>query len=158
MVNTLYIDSDGILTDFRGQCEKYKCIDGTKVNWDVIHQNGSKWWEEIEWLPEGKEFLEWVKKLCNEENIDLYILTAVQSTDGKIGRMNWLKKNVGLDKHHLLIVNKGAEKAYYADQTAVLVDDYKKNCEAFIEGGGPAVKYDAPQQAKESLLELIGKY
>ena len=157
MIDKIYLDCDGILSAFRKQCEKYNCIQGTKVDWNIVHQNSPAFWEEMDWMEGGKEFLEWVKKLCTEENIDLYILTAVLHTDGKIGRMNWLRTNIGLNKHHLLIVNKGTEKAYYAEPSALLIDDFKKNCDAFIEAGGQAVQYLSPQQAKEDTLELIGE-
>ena len=158
MIDKIYLDCDGIISNFRKQCETYNCIEGTKVDWDIIHSLGTNFWEEIEWIPEGKEFYEWVKKLCSEENIELFILTAVHSTDGKIGRMNWLKKNLGLNKHHLIITNTGKEKAYYAEPSALLIDDFKKNCNAFSEAGGLVVKYESPQQAKDEIIELLGKY
>lgn len=156
MINKVFLDIDGVLADFRGQCEKLNCISGTKVDWSIVHANGTEFWENIEWINESKPFYSWLKKICTEENIELYILTAVHSINGKIGRMNWLKSNLGLDKHHLLIVNFGKEKAYYAEPTSVLIDDYKKNCDQFIEAGGQAIKFDTPNQAKEDLLKLIG--
>lgn len=158
MIDKIYLDCDGVLSAFRKQCEKFNCIQGTKVDWNIVHQNSPAFWEDMDWMEGGKEFLEWIKKLCSQEDIDLYILTAVHSTEGKIGRMNWLKKNIGLDKHHLLIVNKGMEKAYYAEPSALLIDDFKKNCDSFAEAGGQVVKYDSPQTTKESIIQLIGKY
>lgn len=110
MIKTIFLDIDGVLADFRKQCENYSCIKGYTVNWDIIRSAGSKFWEEIEWTSEGKEFFNFVKKICNQEDIELFILTAVHGNDAKIGRMNWLKKNIGLDKHHMIIVNTGKEK------------------------------------------------
>jgi hypothetical protein len=156
MINKIYLDIDGVLADFRGQCEKFDCIKGTTVNWDIVHANGTEFWENIEWIEESKKFFSWLKKLCAEENIELYTLTAVRSTDGKIGRMNWMKNNLGIDKHHLLIVNLGKEKGYYADPNSVLIDDYKKNCDLFIGAGGQAIKFDTPNQTQADLLKLIG--
>ena len=156
MVSKIFLDMDGVLCDFRGQCEKFQCINGTKVDWDIVHNGGTDFWETIEWLTEGKEFFKWLVKLCKQQNIDLFTLTAVKSTDGKIGRMNWMRKNLGLDKHHLIIVNNGKEKTYYADSESLLIDDYKKNCDMFIEAGGQAVKYDTPRKARDDILGILG--
>lgn len=157
MIDKIFLDMDGVIVNFRGQCEKYECINGNKVNWEVIHQAGPEFWEEIEWLPEGKELYQWILKLCEQENIDLFILTAVHFTDGKIGKLNWLKNNTKIDRHHIIITNTGNEKAYYADQNSVLIDDYRKNCEAFASGGGQFVKYETPRQTKDDLIALLGK-
>lgn len=157
MIDKIFLDMDGVIVNFRGQCEKYECINGNKVNWEVIHQAGPEFWEEIEWLPEGKELYQWILKLCEQENIDLFILTAVHFTDGKIGKLNWLKNNTKIDRHHIVITNTGNEKAYYADQNSVLIDDYRKNCEAFAAGGGQFIKYETPRQTKDDLVALLGK-
>ena len=74
MINKIFLDMDGVIVNFRGQCEKYECINGNKVNWEVVHQGGPEFWEEMEWLPEGKELYEWILKLCEQENIDLFII------------------------------------------------------------------------------------
>ena len=105
MIDKIFLDMDGVIVNFRGQCEKYECINGNKVNWEVVHQGGPEFWEEMEWLPEGKELYEWILKLCEQENIDLFILTSVNFTDGKIGKLNWLKNNTKIDKHHIIITN-----------------------------------------------------
>lgn len=155
MVKTIFLDVDGVLADFRKQCENYNCIKGYKVNWDVIHTAGSKFWEDIEWTAEGQEFFKWIKSVCEQEDIELFILTAVKDQEAKVGRMNWLKKNVGLDKHHLIIVNTGKEKTYYATNEALLIDDFGKNCDMFIEAGGQAVKFMAMDQAKNLIEEIL---
>ena len=157
MINKIFLDMDGVIVNFRGQCEKYECINGNKVNWETVHRGGTEFWEEMEWLPEGKELYQWILKLCKQENIDLFILTSVNFTDGKIGKMNWLKNNTKIDKHHIIITNLGKEKEYYADENSVLIDDFKKNCEAFAKGGGQFVKYETPRQTKDDLITLLGK-
>lgn len=157
MIDKIFLDMDGVIVNFRGQCEKYECINGNKVNWEVVHQGGPEFWEEMEWLPEGKELYEWILKLCEQENIDLFILTSVNFTEGKIGKLNWLKNNTKIDKHHIIIINLGKEKEYYADQNSILIDDFRKNCEAFANGGGQFVKYETPRQTKDDLITLLSK-
>ena len=48
------------------------------------------------------------------------------------------------------------EKEYYADQNSVLIDDFRKNCEAFANGGGQFVKYETPRQTKDDLITILG--
>lgn len=155
MISSIFLDIDGVLADFRKQCENYDCIKGTIVNWDIVNSAGTKFWEEIEWSAEGKQFFKWIKQICDEENIDLFILTAVKGTDAKTGRFNWIKKHIGLDRHHIIIVNSGKEKAYYAEPTALLIDDFSKNCSAFINAGGQAVQFKAMDQAKNKITEIL---
>ena len=50
----------------------------------------------------------------------------------------------------------GKEKEYYADQNSVLIDDFRKNCEAFANGGGQFVKYETPRQTKDDLITILG--
>ena len=157
MIDKIFVDLDGVLVNFRGQCEKFECIDGNHVEWDTVHSAGPEFWESMEWLPEGKELYRWLVKLCKQENIDLFVLTSVNYPDGKVGKLNWLKNNTDFDKHHILITNLGKEKAYYADQNSALIDDFKKNCEAFADAGGYFVKYETPRQTKEELIALLGK-
>ena len=154
MVSKIFLDVDGVLADFRGQCERYNCIEGTKVDWNVIHSAGPKFWEEIDWTAEGKQVLDYLKKLTTELEIELYILTAVRAQDGKVGRMNWLRKNVGLDKHHLLIVNGGKEKTYYAEPDALLIDDYEKNIHEWQAAGGTAIHHKNAEDTLRQLREM----
>lgn len=155
-INTIYLDMDGVICNFRGACEKLNCISGTKVDWNVIHSNGADFWENIEWLPNAENFYKWLNKICIEENIDLFILSAVNYTDGKIGKINWLLKNTKIDRHHILIVNNGNEKAYYANQNALLIDDYKKNCDVFIKNNGQALLFDNITNTKIKLERILG--
>lgn len=148
---------DGVIVNFRGQCEKFNCIKRNDVNWDIVKGGGSEFWENMEWLPEGKEFFTWLIKICEEENIDLYILSAVNYDAGKVGKINWLKQNTNINKHHIILTDTGEEKSYYADQDSVLIDDFKKNCENFTQAGGKAIKYETPNMAQDELLILIGK-
>ena len=151
MINKIFLDMDGVIVNFRGQCEKYECINGNKVNWETVHRGGPEFWEEMEWLPEGKELYQWILKLCKQEPYHMI------EKDGKIGKLNWLKNNTKIDKHHIIITNLGKEKEYYADENSVLIDDFKKNCEAFAKGGGQFVKYETPRQTKDDLITLLGK-
>lgn len=155
MIKTVFLDMDGVLTDFRKRCGEYNCIKGKKVDWPIIKTAGSKFWEEMEWTAEGKEFFKWIKNVCREEELELFICSSVKASDAKAGRLNWLKKNTDIDRHHIILVNHGDEKAYYATPEALLIDDYRQNCEKFYSAGGQAIQFKAMDQAKNAIEELL---
>ena len=155
MITKVYIDIDGVLANFRAQCEKYNCINGTKVDWQIVKMHSPEFWEEIDWIDGGKEFYSWLRNLCNEEDLELYACTVVNFSDGKIGRMNWIKKQLGLDRHHIIIVNHGNEKAFYSEQNAVLIDDFKKNCDEFLKYGGQVIRFTSYIKTKDELLTML---
>lgn len=161
-INTIYLDMDGVICDFRGACEERKCIEGTKVDWSVVKAEGATFWENLKWLPGGQDFYKWLEKICNEENIELCILSAVTYPEGKVGKINWLLKNTNIDRHHIFLVDYGKDKRYYVSEDALLIDDYHKNCAIFSEPktdgslGGQAVLYTNPGVAKAKVMNILG--
>lgn len=160
-IKTIFLDMDGVICDFRGACNERKCIEGTKVDWKVVKSEGAGFWESIKWTNGGQQFYNELKKICDQENIDLYILSAVNYPDGKIGKINWLLKNTTFDRHHIIIVNTGLEKRFYANPTTLLIDDFKKNCDAFStpksddSQGGSVILYNSPGQAISELTKIL---
>ena len=156
MIDTIYLDMDGVICDFRKKCEDLDCIQGTKIDWKVVHENGPEFWSEMEWTKNGRPFYKWLKRLCDEEDIDLYILSSVNFTDGKIGKIDWLKKNTSFDMHHILIVPFGKDKAMYASETSLLIDDFGKNCQQFSSiKNAKAVKFVSAMQARKDVLAAL---
>ena len=163
MITTIYLDMDGVIVDFRKQCENYKCIEGTKVNWHIIHEAGPEFWEECPWTESGESFYKWLDRFCKEEDIELYILSAVAYEDGKIGKINWLKKHTNIDLHHTIIVpfgvtnSRGTGKEIYANKDSILIDDFGKNGAAWEKKKGIFVHYKSPEDAKMKILEIVQK-
>lgn len=161
MIDKIYLDMDGVIVDFRGQCEKFQCIQGTNVDWKIVHEGGAEFWATMEWTKfgniSGQSFYKWLVRFCNEEDIDLYILSAVNFADGKLGKIQWLKKNTNFDMHHVLITPTGASKALYADENSVLIDDWIKNKGPWTGKKGKFVLFESPAQAKQELLSLYAK-
>lgn len=161
MIDKIFLDMDGVIVDFRGQCEKYNCIQGTNVDWKIVHEGGSDFWANMEWTTfgniSGQTFYKWLARFCKEEEIELYILSAVNFNDGKIGKIDWLKKNTNFDLHHVIITPTGASKALYADETSVLIDDWIKNKGPWESKKGKFIQFQNPAQAKQDLLTLYAK-
>lgn len=165
IINTIFLDMDGVLCDFRGACIERKCIEGTNVEWNVISAEGAKFWESLNWLPNSEQFFKWLKQLCEQEDIELYILSAVNpkyAPAGKMGKINWCVDKLGIDRHHIIIVNHGHDKRIYSNEHSLLIDDYVKNCEAFkkhisTDGtSGQAVLFKNPSSARVEIMKLLG--
>lgn len=155
-VNTIFLDMDGVLTDFTKGAKKIEAIEGTKVDWPKIKKQGTNFWSELEWTPDGEKFARWLVKLCKESKIDLCILSAVAYEDGVKGKQIWLDEKLPtISKQNRYFVRGGRDKAKYASKNAVLIDDFGRNIEAFVMAGGQGVKFKNFEQAKEDLMSLI---
>lgn len=163
MIQTIYLDMDGVIVDFRKKCESMNCIEGTHVDWKVVHEEGPKFWETMDWTHQGEAFYKWLDRFCKEEDIDLYILSAVAFEDGVIGKKNWLRRHTNIDLHHTIIVpfgyshNGRSGKEIYANKDSILIDDFTKNGAAWEKKGGIFVHYTSPEDAKMKILEIVQK-
>lgn len=153
-IDTIYLDMDGCIVDFRKGCEQLKAIEGYNVDWETIHAAGPEFWENLSWTQEGEKFYNWLEKYCDEQGIALCILSQVSYDDGITGKLRWLENNCRLPNKNIYIVTKGSDKAKYATDTSLLIDDFGKNVEAFIMAGGKAIKFKSAKQVKDDLLKM----
>jgi len=155
-IKTIYLDMDGVLTDFRRGCEDQDAIQGTKVDWPKIHKLGAGFWADLEWLEGSEAFYKWLVNYCKEQKLDLCILSAVNYSEGVAGKQAWLDKHCPeIPKQNRYFVNFGKLKNKYASETAALIDDFGKNIEAFIMASGRGIKFENPTQAKEEVTRLV---
>lgn len=153
-IDTIYLDMDGVLVDFRGGCEKLSAIEGFKVDWETVHSEGPEFWSNLDWTKEGKRFYYWLEKYCDENDIELCILSSVNYDDGITGKLEWLRNNCRIPSKNIYIVKTGKDKAKYASEKSLLIDDYGKNIKSFIMAGGKGIKFDSAGQVRQELLKL----
>jgi hypothetical protein len=156
----IFLDMDGVLADFDGFFESTFGIatkDVTKKEmWNAIH-----WYDEFFYnLPmmEGAMKL-YVAALANVElNTDVYVLTSAGSSNFMHvaeQKKRWIQKHID---HNVTViaVREGADKAAMVQNKGdILVDDWRKNCEAWEAVGGLAVKYENATQAIADLEGLL---
>ena len=155
-IDTIYCDMDGVLVDFRQGCKELDAIEGYKVDWEKVHAAGIDFWSNMAWTKEGQKFYKWLEKFCDEEGIDLCILSQVNYNDGVNGKIEWLMANTKIPNKNIYIVKTGKAKAKYANNQSLLIDDFGKNIEAFVLAGGFGIKFESAGQTKQALLELLG--
>lgn len=104
--------------------------------WNPIHQQGERFWENLERLPWCHELV----KLVNEVSKGNWIIATSPSRDPYCfsGKVKWLKRVFG---NHFDRFSIGSHKHFYAQKGSILIDDREANCEKFIEHGGDAILF-----------------
>ncbi|MFC1454137.1 hypothetical protein ACFLQL_03055 [Verrucomicrobiota bacterium] len=139
----LFIDMDGVITDFDIQFEKFSKINareyeakyGEDAFWDKVNSHGIKFWSTMPWTSGGKRLLNFVRKY------DPFILSAIpKKKHSRIvtkGKLLWLANN--LTGRLKIIICKRKEKMQYCQDNAILVDDYHKTISEWQKIGGIAI-------------------
>lgn len=159
MIDTIYLDMDGVITDFiKGAKDGGYVFNDenkkTKIDWEALRSEGAAFWQRLEWTKEGKKLYNWLDKYCKENNIELCILSSVDYSEGVLGKRNWLRNNkVDIPMKNVYLVSKN-NKHKYAEPNSLLIDDFKPNCDQFIAKGGKAIQYTNLDDLKEKIVLL----
>jgi hypothetical protein len=148
---TIFCDMDGVICNFDKQfesisggisCKDFEQKYGIEAFWKLITEKGSYFWASIEWMPDGKELWDYIKKH------NPFLLTAPsRDVSSKIGKEEWVNKQIPSTK---LIFASRQDKKKYADPTHILIDDRKDNVQSWVNAGGIGIVYvSTPQTIKE---------
>jgi len=171
MLKTIFLDIDGVLTDFSG--DVFKLFGKTKENllpdWPelqvgdgksaykvkhpylekALHMEAKEMWREIN--SEGEEFwsemteLPWAKELYRGccDRADTYILSSPSWKPNSLsGKIKWLFKFTGDKRFRRFLI--GPDKFLCAKRGAVLIDDSMDKIYAFDECGGSTIMVPQP--------------
>lgn len=151
----IYCDLDGVLCDFDKQFEAssngIKCKDfeqkyGIEAFWELITKQGTHFWSEMDWMPEGKQLWDYIKKY------NPIILSAPSRDDSsKIGKKMWVDKYMPNTK---LILASRQDKKTYAGPKNILIDDRKDNILSWVEAEGNGIVYVSTSQTIEDLKKF----
>ncbi len=141
----LFLDMDGVLTDFTAACEK---IEGNmmfwystdrELFWKKITSAGIEFWSEMSWMPGGQELHGFLRSsgLCPT------ILSALPGPERKKalinareGKIKWIRKELGPSYAEAAILCYRPEKALQSGFARVLIDDNSENIREWEEAGG----------------------
>jgi len=171
MKKTIFLDMDGVLTDFHGDVfalfgKKTKDVlpdwpeiqvgDGPKSQKikhpyleKALHMEAKEMWREIN--AEGEEFwsemgeLPWAKELYKGccDRADTYILSSPSwKPDSLSGKIKWLFRFTGDRKFRKFLL--GPDKFLCAKRGAVLIDDSMDKINAFDDAGGSTIIVPQP--------------
>ena len=153
---TVFLDYDGVLTDFTGAACRlvgidigyirhiYKTHDTPRqaVNdvfvdlgvWEAITEAGSDFWANLEPLPWATmlyEELRKVSKVCICTSFGNLVKRPKFASDSAAGKILWTHEHLQTNR-----ITVCARKELLAHPNAILVDDYLRNCKAFAKNGG----------------------
>jgi cytidyltransferase-like protein len=149
----IYVDMDGVLVDFDGGYEKLtgmttRAADekGPEFFWKPISKAGAKWWITLNWMPDGKQLWDYVKKYNPE------LLSAPSREEAsKMGKRIWVKRELPGVK---LILRSADKKQEFASPNSILIDDREKNIEQWKNAGGIGILHTDAASTIKKLKDL----
>jgi len=153
----LYIDLDGVLTDFKGAFsevtdvssikdpKKYADKYGNDVFFALLKGYGSAFWRDMGWHPDGKKIWSYVK-YKNPIILSTPIVGFRPSYEGKVA---WIRQHLG-NVEHILSEN----KEQYATDNAILIDDFERNTSRWVAAGGVGIIHRSAAETIAKLKEL----
>jgi 5'(3')-deoxyribonucleotidase len=154
-MKTIYFDMDGVLADFKTcYISKYNDNEFKYVGKNWYDITNSNFFESLNTISEGVELL----NFCLGLNVNVEILSTVTTlnTDNVIlHKVNWLSKNIINLKYNFVLHN--IDKAKFASNNTLLIDDRDICITPFIEKGGNAIKFSpiTLPDIKIGILNLI---
>ncbi len=147
----IYIDMDGVLTDFVKHVKQqfgdnFKEILGDKpLFWELVHDKGEKYWAEIPIMSDAKKLIKYL------QNQDIAILSSAGSPknytkEAVSGKKKWMKKHFPNIK---IIIE--YNKFNYANPKSILIDDLQKNIKPWIKAGGIGILHTSADDTIKQL-------
>lgn len=159
----VYLDVDGVLADFIGQCERYfdrRLEDGKRADWyfyrawgmtdasfwKEVENFGFSFWAEMPVLESGRAMLKVLNSFGRQ--IDVCLLTAVAPIPSAMaGRMSWVRRNFPQFVQRMIVCPTKL-KTRLAAPGRVLIDDCQDTVENWKLLGGKALLWPGPANAR----------
>jgi hypothetical protein len=145
----IYCDLDGVLVDFNKGYYDLTGIDiGNTHRSDAkffapINKAGVKFWNNLEWMSDGKELWDYIKKYEPE------LLSApTRDYTSIVGKKLWVRRELPGVR---LILRSAKHKKEFASPNSILIDDRIDNIKDWIDAGGIAIHH---KNTKDTLTKL----
>lgn len=163
MIRKVAFDMDGVLCDFIAGATNAGILDPEtgKIDKEKLLESDSRFWESLPAIVEGLWLYSRLYAFSKRYDLKLYILTHSISDSARLGKKEWLEKNLKTNPMDIVMVARREDKSDFADKETLLIDDYDKNCEAFRNAGGFAVQFNRSDMKKtrdeisEFLKEIV---
>ena len=150
---TIYCDMDGVLVDFdrgyqelTGMTTQQADTIGGDTFWEPLIQAGAKWWITLNWMPDGKQLWNYIKKYT-----PILLSAPSKQESSRLGKRVWVKRELPDVK---LILRPASQKQQYASPTSILIDDREKNIDQWEAAGGIGILHTSTANTIEQLKQL----
>jgi hypothetical protein len=150
----LYVDMDGVLVNWLKGFHALTGMDvdahdkkyGVASTWKRINAAGSKFWADMEWMPDGRQLWNYIKSAKP-------IILSKPSThpSSKVGKKIWVEKHLGKDIPYIF----SPDKYKWASKESVLIDDDIKNVYPWKRAGGVAVLHTSADETIAKLKNIL---
>jgi 5'(3')-deoxyribonucleotidase len=165
MIKTIFLDMDGVITDFLKGLHKalgvsysyenyhyeknkwdmltdIKLSDGTPVTFEECNDCcTTKFWAELPWMHDGRDILRAIMDTLSLEKVYL-LTTPMPNLESASGKMMWVNTNLPIWLKRTIITR--TTKSLLAQPSALLIDDKNENVEEFIAAGGQGILVPRP--------------
>ncbi len=151
---TIYCDMDGVLVNFNKGYFELTGIDTTNyVNstpefWQPVDKHGAEWWANLEWMPDGEELWNHIKK--HRPNI---LSSPSKSLSSRAGKQTWIIKNLKNQFNNIHLFPRH-EKQKFAGENRILIDDLEKTINEWTEAGGIGIHHISTADTIKQLNDL----
>jgi hypothetical protein len=150
---TIYCDMDSVLVDFdrgyqelTGMTTQQADAKGVETFWDPISKAGAKFWITLDWMPDGKQLWDYIKKYN-----PILLSAPSREESSKLGKRVWVKRELPGVK---LILKYASQKQEYASPTSILIDDRQKNIDQWKAAGGIGILHTNTANTIKQLKQL----
>jgi 5'(3')-deoxyribonucleotidase len=140
------LDMDGVLVNFnKGASERhgipltyaeYRC--SLQKHWQLTQKEfwskceGLDFWENLEWMPDGKEILSLVEESVGRDNVAI-CTSPSRDIMCPAGKMAWIRREIPWLERRMIIT---PIKYWCASRWTILIDDNPEKIDAFVNAGG----------------------
>jgi len=171
----LYLDMDGCMTNFDKAASALKDgYDAINLAWQHGNVHGAdykewkadllvrikatdKFWLNLEWMPDGKRYIDQIQKTYDHNNIA--ILTAPMHDDRcKPDKLEWIKRELPFinEDHFICADDKENYINFLPAPKQILIDDRIANINAWQAKGAIGVFHTTTDDTIEQLKEILG--
>lgn len=151
MINTIFLDMDGVITDFnKSVCKQFDLPYPPQVYhfFPEIRERVSEFcdtsfWHNLEWMHDGREILRAIMDTLGLEKV--YLCTKIMpNIESASGKMMWIQDNLPVYLDRVIIMSLGVPKYFLARPDTLLIDDRDKYVEEFTAAGGQGILVPRP--------------